>query len=238
MPNILALDTSSENCSVALYSSDKMSSDSEHAPRNHTQRILPMVKSIIADRGLTLEQIDAVAFGCGPGSFTGVRISTGVAQGLAFGLDCPVFPVSNLEALAVQSFRRTGAKNILVALDARMDEIYWGQFNIALSDSDDSIIVSTNSGEHVCGPESIDLSVIDVESDLIGVGKGMAYLERFPTELQKNISAYHVEFEPDAEAICELAMNAFIRGDQGRISGAMPSYVRDTITWKKLPGRG
>ena len=242
MTKILAIDTSSENCSVALFSQNSITSECESAPRNHTQRILPMVKSVIANQGLALSDLDAVAFGCGPGSFTGIRISAGIAQGLAFGLNCPVYPVSSLEALALQSFRQTGEKRVFVAIDARMDEVYWGAYELAVSGSDSGlgreVSIINLSGEHVCAPEKVDYSWMSGEGiGLKGVGSGLVYLERFPEVLRKSISSFKVDFEPTADAIVELALNAFLRGDEGSISDALPSYVRDTITWKKLPGR-
>jgi len=238
MTKILAIDTSSENCSVALFSQNRITSECESAPRNHTQKILPMVESVVASQNLSLKDLDALAFGCGPGSFTGIRISAGIAQGLAYGLSCPVYPVSSLEALALQCFRLTGEKRVFVAIDARMDEVYWAAYELVISGSD--VLITNLSGEHVCTPEKIDTSWINAGLQglaLQSVGSGLAYLARFPEALRASITSTIVDFEPTADAIVELALKAFLRGDEGLITDALPSYVRDTVTWKKLPGR-
>ena len=242
MTKILAIDTSSENCSVALFSQNRITSECESAPRNHTQKILPMVESVVASQNLSLKDLDALAFGCGPGSFTGIRISAGIAQGLAFGLSCPVYAVSSLEALALQCFRQTGEKRVFVALDARMDEVYWAAYELTVSEAGEVVSIINLSGEHVSAPEKIDTSWISNDAivpgvGLQGLGSGLVYLERFPEELKASILSSIVDFEPTADAVVELALKAFLRGEEGSISDAVPSYVRDTVTWKKLPGR-
>jgi tRNA threonylcarbamoyladenosine biosynthesis protein TsaB len=117
---ILALETSTEFCSVALYLDDKILTQEILAERRHSEIVLPMVQEILADAELTLAQLDGIAFGAGPGSFTGLRIACGVAQGLAFATNLPIVGVSTLEAIAQQ----TGEQKIIAALDARMGEIY------------------------------------------------------------------------------------------------------------------
>ncbi|HAS63934.1 MAG TPA: tRNA (adenosine(37)-N6)-threonylcarbamoyltransferase complex dimerization subunit type 1 TsaB, partial [Vibrio sp.] len=125
---ILALDTATENCSVALLVNDQVYVRSEVAPRDHTKKILPMVDEVLKEAGVTLAELDALAFGRGPGSFTGVRIGIGIAQGLAFGADLPMIAVSTLEAMAQGSYRVSGATEVAAAIDARMSEVYWGRY--------------------------------------------------------------------------------------------------------------
>jgi tRNA threonylcarbamoyladenosine biosynthesis protein TsaB len=120
---ILALDTSTEACSVALWADGAVTERFELGSQ-HSERILPMTQEALAEAGVALTQIDAVAFGRGPGSFTGLRICAGVAQGLAFGADVPVLPVSSLAALA----QGIEAPGVLAAFDARMDQLYWGAY--------------------------------------------------------------------------------------------------------------
>ncbi|PRI54099.1 tRNA threonylcarbamoyladenosine biosynthesis protein TsaB, partial [Haemophilus influenzae] len=124
---LLALDTSTEACSVALLYRGEKTHINELAQRTHTKRILPMIDEILANSGLGLNQVDALAFGRGPGSFTGVRVGAGIAQGLAFGADLPVIPISNLTAMAQAAFELHQAENVVAAIDARMNEVYFSQ---------------------------------------------------------------------------------------------------------------
>lgn len=126
MTTLLALDTATEACSVALLHDGKVTSHYEVIPRMHAQKLLPMIKQLLADSGVALNTLDAIAFGRGPGAFTGVRIAIGVVQGLAFALERPVLPVSNLAALAQGALREHGVQQVAAAIDARMDEVYWG----------------------------------------------------------------------------------------------------------------
>ena len=130
MTRILALDTSGSACSVALWSdAGLLIGHEETAQRQHTQRLLPMIKSLLLEADVNLSSLDAIAYGRGPGSFTGIRIAAGVAQGLAFGIDCPVIPVSTLAALALRMYQpsETAQPAFACCLDARMGEVYWGE---------------------------------------------------------------------------------------------------------------
>jgi len=121
---LLAIETATDACSAALSIDGELRERFEIAPRAHTERILPMIDELMAEAGMTISQVDAMAFGCGPGAFTGVRIAVGVTQGIAFAADLPVVPVSTLAALA----QGAGGDRVLAALDARMDEVYWGAY--------------------------------------------------------------------------------------------------------------
>src|SRR5690554_2213743 len=123
LKKVLALDTSTEQCSVALQIGDKFVSRAAVTPREHSQRILGFVQEVLDEQGLTLKQLDAIVVGHGPGSFTGVRIGVSVAQGLAFSQQLPVIPVSTLTALAQQAIRLQDAQQIVCAIDARMQEV-------------------------------------------------------------------------------------------------------------------
>ena len=126
MTTLLALDTATEACSVALLHDGKVASHYEVIPRLHAQRLLPMVQALLGEAGVALSAVDAIAFGRGPGAFTGVRIAIGVVQGLAFALQRPVLPVSTLATIAQRAWREQGATQVAAAIDARMDEVYWG----------------------------------------------------------------------------------------------------------------
>ncbi len=126
---ILALDTATEACSVAVLDGDRVYASFELCARDHTRRILPLVQQLLAVAGLTLHQMDALAFGCGPGSFTGVRIGVGIAQGLALGADLPVIGISTLQTMAQSAWRLQQSEQVLAAIDARMGEVYWARIS-------------------------------------------------------------------------------------------------------------
>jgi tRNA threonylcarbamoyladenosine biosynthesis protein TsaB len=135
MPIILAIETSSELASCALFNSGAtpaaVISRETSGVRTHSQSVLPMVQELLREAGVKLADCDAIAFGAGPGSFTGVRTACGVAQGLAFGAGLPVLPMVTLEAMAEACRARAGATEVLAVLDARMNEVYWAQYRYA-----------------------------------------------------------------------------------------------------------
>lgn len=126
--NLLALDSATDACSVALYLDGTVNERFEIAPRRHTQLLLPMVEVLLADAGISLAELDAIAYTRGPGSFTGLRITLGIVQGLAHGLDRPVIGISTLAVLAQRTLRTLEASRVAVAMDARMGQVYWGQY--------------------------------------------------------------------------------------------------------------
>jgi tRNA threonylcarbamoyladenosine biosynthesis protein TsaB len=128
MSTIIAIETSTELASAALLHKGQVLARETSGAQTHSQTILPMVQSLLADAGIALSRCDAVAFGAGPGSFTGVRTACGIAQGLAFGLDLPVAPIVTLEAMAQACMEQTGANDVISVLDARMGEVYWAQY--------------------------------------------------------------------------------------------------------------
>lgn len=228
---ILAVDTSTENCSVALLVDDQVISRSEVSPRGHTTKILPMVDEVLKAAGLSLAELDALAFGRGPGSFTGVRIGIGIAQGLAFGADLPMIGVSTLAAMAQGSYRKHGSVYVASAIDARMDEVYWGRFmrqqNGAWLEVDK---------EKVIHPLAL---VEETESDQQNwarCGTGWSAYESIFTAMplsgQQNDILY-----PEAEDIAFLARFELEKGNTVSAEEASPVYLRDNVAWKKLPGK-
>ncbi len=225
MQRILTLDTATENCSVALYQDGQVISRSMISPREHTQRILPMVDEVLAEAGIKLPELDAIAFGRGPGSFTGVRIGIGIAQGLAFGADLPMIGVSNLEAMAQAAHRLCQAEQALVAIDARMNEVYFGQFTLEKG------CMRPVSPEQVIAPEQLlqQSLVIEPTARRAGTGWG-AYPELIELGGQESDVLY-----PEALDMLPLALRDFdlaVPAEQ-----ASPVYLRDKVTRKKLPGR-
>lgn len=228
---ILAVDTATENCSVALMVGNEIVSRCEYAPREHTTKILPMVDTVLAEAGVKLTQLDALAFGRGPGSFTGVRIGIGIAQGLAFGADLPMLGISTLAAMAQGSYRQHQAEQVLAAIDARMGEVYWGQYR-RLVDGDWQVVGS----ERVIQPAGLGELLTDTEGRWQTAGTGWdAYAEQLaalPLDRQAGEVLY-----PDAQDMVHLAPYALARGEAVAAEHASPVYLRDTVTWKKLPGR-
>ncbi|SFR75253.1 tRNA threonylcarbamoyladenosine biosynthesis protein TsaB [Marinobacter daqiaonensis] len=230
--NLLALDTSTDACSVALLLDGQLSGHCRVEPRGHTRLIMPMVRELLAERGVTMKELDGLAFAAGPGSFTGLRIATGVIQGLAWGLDLPVVPVSSLQAVALELAERQEAREgdgIAVAFDARMDEVYWGCFQL-----EQGMPVLLES-ERVCPPEAVTLP--EGVTRWVAGGSGWRYADRMPREVTGRMSQPDPDRVPDARYVARLAMEARARGVGVSASEAQPVYLRDEVTWKKLPGR-
>lgn len=230
---ILAVDTSTENCSVALKVGEDIFAFCEMAPREHTTKILPMVERVLVEAGLKLNQLDALAFGRGPGSFTGVRIGVGIAQGLAFGADLPLIGVSTLAAMAQQSYRKCQSVQVLSAIDARMGEIYVGGF-LRLENGD----WETTEPEVVIPPESLNPTFKKGVWSIAGTG-WQTYpdlAEQLKLNLKVELHTTGVLF-PEAQDMLILAEQALMRGEGLDAQDAQPVYLRDTVAWKKLPGR-
>ena len=151
MTTLLAIDTSGDACSAALLSGERIEQVLEIAPRRHGELILGMMQQVLENTGTRLDQLDAIVFARGPGSFTGVRIAVAVAQGAAFGSGLPLVPVSTLAGIAQGAFRRSWQRRLLVALDARMGEVYWGCFEIEKSG-----LAAPRCEERVCPPEAVE----------------------------------------------------------------------------------
>ncbi|PSJ88175.1 tRNA (adenosine(37)-N6)-threonylcarbamoyltransferase complex dimerization subunit type 1 TsaB [Aeromonas veronii] len=227
---ILAVDTATEACSAALLVGDKLFSRWEEAPRDHTRKILPMVQAVLEDAGISLSDLDAIAFGRGPGSFTGVRIGISVAQGLAFGAGVPLIGISTLAAMAQGAYRLDGAEQVLTAIDARMNEVYFGRYE--LIDGRMQLV----GDEVVSDPAAL----VDVRGKLAGpvtcVGTGFETYGETLSGLADELAVSQVRF-PAAEDMLPLARAAWLAGEAVPVEQATPVYLRDKVTWKKLPGR-
>lgn len=227
---ILAVDTATEACSAALLVGDSLFSRWEEAPRDHTRKILPMVQAVLDDAGITLNDLDAIAFGRGPGSFTGVRIGISVAQGLAFGVGVPLIGISTLAAMAQGAYRLDGAEQVLTAIDARMNEVYFGRYE--LIDGRMQLV----GDEVVSDPAAL----VDVRGKLAGpvtcVGTGFETYGETLGGLADELAVSQVRF-PAAEDMLPLARAAWLAGEAVPVEQATPVYLRDKVTWKKLPGR-
>ena len=164
---ILAIDTATEACSVALWNDGKLCAHFEECPREHTQRILPLVKMILTEGNTSLNNLDALAYGRGPGSFTGVRIGIGIAQGLALGAELPMIGVSTLATMAEGAWRNTGATRVLAAIDARMGEVYWAEYT-----RDEQGVWHGEESEAVLTPEAAGERMKQLSGEWATVGTG------------------------------------------------------------------
>jgi tRNA threonylcarbamoyladenosine biosynthesis protein TsaB len=220
---LLALDTSGELCSVALFVDGVIEQRREPAPRRHGELLLPMMESLLESTGIALSALDAIAFGRGPGSFTGVRIAVAVAQGAAFGAGCPTVPVSTLAAMALGEYRRTGRRRILTALDARMGELYWGAFEVA---EDESVVAI--GAERVVLPECVP---VPTGTGWCGVGSGWgAYRAALEQRVGTGLTAVAADGVCEAMDIARIAAGEARAGRVVAAELARPVYLRDRVT--------
>jgi tRNA threonylcarbamoyladenosine biosynthesis protein TsaB len=222
---ILALDTATEACSAALLVDDELIERYRVAPREHTALLLPMVDELMAEAGLELSQLDAIAFGRGPGSFTGLRIAAGLTQGLALGADLPVLPVSDLAALALQAWRRLGWAEIAVCQDARLQEFFIGVYRV------DEQGPRQLRPEALVDAQGLALAVKDCSH---AVGSGWAT----PGGKLAIRDSMHIDATlqlPRATDIAHLGRQAWNRGEAVHAHKALPVYLRDQVA--KRPGQ-
>ena len=223
---ILALETAGDACSAALVAGDDALERHRVAPRQHAELILEMVRALLDESDLELGALDAVAFGRGPGSFTGVRIAAGVAQGLAYGADLPVIAISSLAALAQGALREQGSARVLAALDARMGEVYWGAY---LEGADG--LVAACIEDCVSAPQSVPLPDGD---DWQGVGGGWAaHSAALIARIGDKLAGSEPQRLARALDVALLAGNAHARGESVPASQALPVYVRNRVARKR-----
>ncbi len=224
--NILALETSSEACSCALISPNGSCERYEYAPRRHTRLILGMVESVLAEAGLRPGQLDSIALGHGPGSFTGVRIGVSVAQGLAVGAKVPITPVSSLRALAQAGLRRYKARRVLAAFDARLGEVYTGAYAV-----DDGELMQSCMDECLVNPEQLKYNQ---PGEWVAMGSGWQVYElQLRQSLGLNIESCHGEVFPTAMDIAHIAQVEFKRGLALAPEQALPNYLRMKVARTK-----
>ena len=218
--NLLAIDTATERCSVALRVGGRLIERSVDTPRGHAELVLGMVDEVLNEVGVRLQDLAGIAYGRGPGAFTGVRIAIGVVQGLAFGAQLPTVGVSNLAAVAQQVAHR--GENILVCMDARMNEVYWARFERGAAG-----LVNAVGIERLSAPEAIDESHINVVA-----GSAMA---AYPVLAARFAAAPQVAALPRAREILILGERELREGRFGSAFEAQPVYLRDQVTFVK-PG--
>ena len=234
MSNILVFDTSSAWCSVALSAQGVIYSAAEMQPRKHAQLIMPMIEDVCQRANVKPAELDGIAFGKGPGSFTGLRIAISVAQGLSLATNARLYGISSLAALAWQGMKQmaessngnTAGLQVLAMMNAHMGEVFYGAYHSSDNGLEEVI------EDRLTRPESVDISKLEA-SNWIGMGDGFQFLTEMPDDVSSLISI-NEETCPMAESMMDLAIRAW---DNGLFTAAelqQPVYLRDTVAWKKL----
>ncbi len=214
---LLAFDASTEFLSIALQTNEQLETLDIEAGQTASQLILPQIQGLLDKAQLRLSDLDGIAFGAGPGSFTGVRIACGVAQGLAFGANLPVVGVNVLMALAEAS----GAERVIAASDARMGEVYHAAYIRKDGDWTEMCVAGVYKPQNVPPVEG---------DDWVGVGTAWkVYDEILREQYQQQVSKTLPEMTPKAAAIMHLAMPIFERGEAVSASEAKPIYIRNRV---------
>ena len=225
MTKLLTIETSTEACSVALYSNGETSEFYEYAPMRHAELLLPAIQSLLDAAGLPFADLDAIAFGRGPGSFTSLRIGIGVVQGLAWGAGLPVIPISSLAAVAqaVAAVTAAEASTICVAMDARMQEVYTANFQLR----DDGFVMASGE-ERVCSPDQVS---VPGDGPFIAAGNGFDRFDEL-RPLAAKAAECHPDTWPHASVIGKLALKWLESNEPVTAGLAQPVYVRNNVASK------
>ena len=227
---ILAIDTATENCSAALLLDEQLLQREQLLERGAAEAILPMVAELLSEAGVRLSMLSAIAFGRGPGAFTGVRLAASVTQGLAFGAGLKVVPVSDLRALAQRVLDDArGIERVLVCTDARMQEVYWGCFERTADGFARAVgeeYVTPPTGVRL--PQPWDLPSKAARERLAGVGSGFAPHSRLRAELGLDLVVEGLF--PRASEVARLAVDEVLAGRIFPAEQALPVYLRDDVT--------
>ncbi|MFT3742018.1 MAG: tRNA (adenosine(37)-N6)-threonylcarbamoyltransferase complex dimerization subunit type 1 TsaB [Gammaproteobacteria bacterium] len=220
---LLAIETATDACSVALSDGSSITMDFRLAPRQHATLLLPMIQGLLAEAGKTLTQLDAIAFSRGPGSFTGIRLAASIVQGLAFGADLPVIPVPTLQVLAQGGIRELGLSQILSLLDAQVGQLYWGLYQADAKGLAEPIVL-----EQRTTPDALTLP--PGHWTILGNGweKHTAQLPHEMALLPKHL--YH----PQAYDVALLGIKLLKSGQYYPAESAIPEYLYGADTWKKM----
>jgi tRNA threonylcarbamoyladenosine biosynthesis protein TsaB len=225
MSTILAIETSSERASCALLHEGRLTTRASEGVRTHSQAILPMVQELLADAGIALADCDAIAYGAGPGSFTGVRTATGIAQGLGFGAQLPVVAVVTLEAMAESCRLADGdTSEVLAVLDARMGEVYWARYEWA------------GDGWRIAdAPALAAPAAVPAPGQAIVCGNGVgAYADAFSASwgaAAVDQALTRSAVMPDAGAVAMLGARGHAAGAAVKADQAQPLYLRNKIAY-------
>ena len=239
---LLAIDSATEFCSAALSNETKIISRGEELPRQHSQVLLPYVNELLNEAGVTLKELNGIVVSQGPGSFTGVRIGASIAQGLAFSQNLPMVQVSTLAALAQACYRRHGATQVIAAIDARMGEVYCGTYRLIEG------LMQLEGEEIVCAPADVrDRLPISENTSYDEQDQGRAWTtcgtgwETYAETLTEALAGVPLQSSqvrlPHAVDMLVLARPIFAAGEAIGAMDLSPNYLRNEVTWQKLPGR-
>jgi tRNA threonylcarbamoyladenosine biosynthesis protein TsaB len=220
---LLALETSSATGSVALLNGDAVHERSMPVPREQTRRLLPFVDQLLGDAGLSLPELDGVAFGRGPGSFTGLRIAAAIAQGLALSSGLPLLPVSSLAALAQCAWRTERVAESIVCVDAHMGEVYWARYSIR-----DGLAECVGQ-EQLGAPERVGVP----PAHWTAVGNGFAAHAGALAASTARATRVLAELVPAAQDLFPQASRDLQAGRITPVAAALPAYLRDATAWKR-----
>ena len=232
MSNILVFDTSSAWCSAALSVNGTLYAAAEMQPRKHAQLLMPMIDDLCQQAGIKPAEIDGIAFGKGPGSFTGLRIAVSVAQGLSLATGAKLFGISSLQALAWQGMQQFGSSRIIAMMNAHMGEVFYAAYQ-RLNDS----VIETVIDDALSKPEHVDLAAISSDLDAsvswLGAGDGFQFEAELPAQV-KQLAQIEQNVFPLAESMMYHALLAWNNNEFTAPELQQPVYLRDTVAWKKL----
>jgi tRNA threonylcarbamoyladenosine biosynthesis protein TsaB len=220
---LLGIETATEACSAAVLIDDEVVERFEVAPRKHNELILPMCEAVLADAGVSLKQLDGIAFGCGPGAFTGIRIAASVTQGIALAHDLPVASISTLANLAYQAEVNIG-EWVMPAIDARMEEVYWALYRKTLDNVE------------LIGEEKVQLPAdVNIENNVsCGLGTGWgAYRDVLQQRLVANTENVIEDALPHAQVTVQLAKHKYLNQQMVDAMNALPVYLRNQVVHQK-----
>lgn len=221
---ILAIDAATEACSAALLVDGRLTERFEVIGRGHAGRLLPMADELLRAAGLAARDLDGIAFGRGPGGFTGLRVAAGVAQGLAAGADRPIVPVSNLAAVAAGAGRVAGAERVLACMDARMGQVYWAAFEDAAG------IPRAATAEKLSGPGDVSPPP---GAPWHGAGHGFSAYPEIATRLGASLAAVDAGILPRAADIVRIAAAVLVAGGGVPADQGQPVYLRDDVVHRR-----
>ena len=224
--NILAIDTSSAACVTGVEFEGRRDNDVRLSGRSHSRDILPTITALLRKNKISLRNLNYIVYGQGPGSFTGLRIAVGVVQGLAFGLNIPVVPVSSLACLAQAEYRRSGQKQIVSALHARKEEVYLGLYQVQHQ------IVRIVTAETVTDVKDIKRKL---DGDWVGVGDGWILREQLEAAFNIHMIRVETNVYPEPDALLDLGIDGFNSGRSIRAVDARPEYLREEVA--SYPGK-